>query len=131
MDEPTTLPDPGPNPAPAFPEEPSPLPTSGPGEDTTAIVRAALDESAERHRAVLARLRDAILAAEPALPPELVQGDTLEALEANAESARQAVRRIREAVAREAPQVPAGAPGRTVTQPLSAWEKIRAGVARL
>ncbi len=127
MDEQTT--------APAN-SQPDPEPgVSGPdgrqGQGAAADLRAELDASAARQAALLARLREAVLAAEPALPPELVHGATLEELEANAEAARAAVRHVRAAVASEAPPVPAGAPGRVAPQPLSPWEKIRAGMARL
>ena len=116
MDEQTT--------APANPQsdpEPGESGLSGQeGQGAAADLQAELDA-----------LREAVLAAEPALPPELVHGATLEELEANAEAARAAVRHVRAAVASEAPPVPAGAPGRVSPQPLSPWEKIRAGMARL
>ncbi|MCC6387584.1 MAG: hypothetical protein IT302_09390 [Dehalococcoidia bacterium] len=107
---------------------PAPEPDPEPGDD---MLQAALDDSAAREQALLARLRDAILASDPALPPDLVHGATLEELEANTALARAAVRRIRAALAVEAPAVPAGAPGRAAPVAASPWEKIRAGIARL
>ncbi len=40
-------------------------------------LRADLDAERAAHRAAVARYREAVLAAEPALPPELVTGDSL------------------------------------------------------
>ena len=108
--------------------EPDPQPDVEPRLD---MLQAALDDSAARQQALLARLRDAILASDPALPPGLVHGATLEELEANTALARAAVTRIRAALAAEAPAVPAGAPGRAAPVAASPWEKIRAGIARL
>jgi len=115
-------------PSPALEVDPPPQPHAEPGYD---MLQAALDDFAAREQALLARLRDAILASDPALPPDLVHGATLEELEANAALARAAVRRIRAALAAEAPAVPAGAPGRAAPVAASPWEKIRAGIARL
>ncbi len=86
-------------------------------------------------RQAVARYRDALLAAEPDLPPDLVQGETLEEVEAAAEAARGAVARIRERLhereAGERPRgFPVGAPARGVerSRPMSAQEKIAAGL---
>lgn len=82
-------------------------------------------------RVLLDRVRELMLASEPAIAPELLAGETLEELEASFAAARETVRRVREAVQREGPAVPAGAPGRTPPAPLSAFEKIRAGLSRI
>ena len=115
---------PAPQPVPVPEHEPDP-------ELRLDMLQAALDDSAARQQALLARLRDAILASDPALPSGLVHGATLEELEANTALARAAVTRIRAALAAEAPAVPAGAPGRAAPVAASPWEKIRAGIARL
>ena len=112
--------------------QPVPVPEHEPDPELRLDMRqAALDDSAARQQALLARLRDAILASDPALPPGLVHGATLEELEANTALARAAVTRIRAALAAEAPAVSAGAPGRAAPVAASPWEKIRAGIARL
>ena len=87
-------------------------------------------------RQAVSRFRDALLAAEPDLPPDLVQGETLEEVEAAAAAARQAVQRIRERVATERPRgFPVGAPARSSErghargrEGLSAHKKIAAGL---
>ena len=84
-----------------------------------ARLRAELDDArggleAERaaRRAAVARYREAVLAAEPALPPELVASDSLDEVDASAEAARRAVERIRERLAAEA-----GTPPRAASRP--------------
>lgn len=106
---------------------------AGPGEGhggpgTTVPGEASLrDENA----ALLARLREALAATDPALDPALLAGDTLAEVERSYEAAREVLTRMREAVRRETASVPAGAPGRAVTLPGTPLEKIRAGLARL
>src|SRR5690606_9660154 len=91
-------------------------------DDGTSALEAALAE-AQREvtrqrnltRQAVARFREAILAAEPDLPPDLVHGESLEEVEATAAAAREAVARIRERVASERHRAfPVGAPARTV-----------------
>ena len=106
-------------------------------------VAARLDGFASEHEALVAaneaarralagRLRESFLASDPALDPEMVQGETLEELEASFASAQAVVAKVREAVRREQVQrVPIGAPGRTRTGPASPLEKIRLGLAGL
>lgn len=87
---------------------------------------------AAAYAAALDRLRAAYLAAEPALQPAMLAGDTLEELEANHAAALAALAAVRAAVAREAAMAPAGgAPGRVAVSPATAIEKIRDGLARL
>ena len=98
--------------------------------------RGVDSERAARGEAV-ARYRDAVLAANPALPPELVTGDTLEAVDASLDEARRAVAQIRERLAQEDAEAasrgfPAGAPGRLQPDPgaMSPTEKIAYGLER-
>jgi len=80
---------------------------------------------------LLARLREVWLANDPAIPAEMVTGDTLEELEASLAAARELAGRVREQVRREsAMAVPAGAPGRLPAAPATPLEKIRAGLVR-
>lgn len=106
-------------------------------------VSARLDGSASEYEALVAaneaarralagRLRESFLASDPALDPEMVQGETLDELEASFASAQAVVAKVREAVRREQVQrVPIGAPGRTRSGPSSPLEKIRLGLAGL
>jgi len=88
-------------------------------------------------RQAVGRYREALLAAEPELPPDLVRGESIEEIDTAAESARAAVQRIREAVVAEQGwggvqrSFPTGAPARTATLDrgrLSAHQKIAAGL---
>ncbi len=79
--------------------------------------RAALEAERAAHRAAVARYREALLAADATLPPELVAGDDLDAVDASVEAARRAVAQIRERLARETGEAatrgfPTGAPAR-------------------
>lgn len=65
-------------------------------------MRRELKSQRASARAALERYQRAALAAELELPPELVQGETLEALEGSLEAARKAVARIRERLAASA-----------------------------
>ena len=121
------------------------MPPGGAAEAELARLRAELDAArgdleAERaaRRAAVARYREAVLAAEPALPPELVAGDSLDEVDASAEGARRAVERIRERLAAEAGDAaargfPAGAPPRADSpagEGMTAAEKIALGLER-
>ncbi len=90
-----------------------------------------LAAAAERESATAVRYREAVLRAEPALPPELLAGDSLEAIDRTAEAARAVVERVRERIAQDA-RVPAGAPPRRApdTSGMTAEEKIRAGLSQ-
>ena len=84
------------------------------------------------NRDLVARYRAALLASDPAIEPELVVGDTADEVEASFAAAQRLVAGIRESVRREqAPSVPAGAPGRATAGPHTAYDKIRAGLARM
>lgn len=98
--------------------------------DITVEANAVDGPPRDERAALLARLREALAAAEPGLDPALLPGETLEELEASYAAARAAVARIREALRREEAAIPAGAPGRQDTAPATAIEKIRAGLAK-
>lgn len=106
-------------------------------ESALAEVQRELARQRTLTRQAVTRYRDALLAAEPDLPPDLVQGDTLEEVEASAASARQAVEHIRERVAMPEPPhgFPVGTPARSSERgharghtSMSAHEKIAAGL---
>jgi hypothetical protein len=105
-----------------------------------ASVEQALVAERARTQSALERYREALLAAEPELPPDLVRGGTLEELETSVDAARRAVARIRERLAAVEPAVtvvpavrgfPIGAPVRGsafAVASMSAAEKIAAGL---
>jgi len=98
-----------------------------------ALAEAQREVARQRNltRQAVARYRDAILAAEPDLPPDLVHGDSLEEIEQSVETARHAVARIRERVAAERPRAfPVGAPERSAPAValMSPQAKIAAGL---
>lgn len=96
--------------------------------------RAAIEAAEQRLRAVTERYRDAVLRAEPALPPELIRGDDVDAIDASVEAAREIVGRVRAQIDTDArtPRVPAGAPPRSApdVSALSAEQKIRLGLSQ-
>ncbi len=109
--------------------------------DSTSAVESALEatrrELEEQRRlalAAVARYREASLAAEPELPPELVSGATVEEVDASLAAARRTVAAIRQRLAEpEAPSMrgfPAGAPARLGggNEGLTAAEKIARGL---
>ena len=107
-------------------------------EDALTQAQQALAAQREATRAALGRYREALLAAEPDLPPDLVAGETLEAVDASVAAARQTVARIRERMsAAAAPGTapsrgfPVGSPSRGApsTRGLSSAEKIAAGLS--
>jgi len=107
-------------------------------ERALAEVQAELDAQRAATRSAVSRYREALLTAEPDLPPDLVAGDTLEALEASVAVARETVARIRARLTSAAPAAsgmgrgfPVGAPARggTSRSALSSAEKIAAGLA--
>ncbi len=132
MAEPTEFevietPEPAPEPSSYYLEELATLVPDLLAERETTIVRQRDDVEA-----LLDRLREAYLAAEPALDAGLLTGDTLLELEASHRAAVALIERVRARVeATSQPSIPAGAPGRLVQLPDSPIEKIRAGLARL
>lgn len=92
----------------------------------------ARTSAAEESRRVAERFRSVLLQTAPEVPPEMVQGDTVEELDRSLTAARQIVARVREQVQTQtAARVPAGSPVRSGVrvESLSAAEKIRLGVA--
>ncbi len=98
---------------------------------------AAAQQELERQRglacAAVARYREAVLANEPDLPPELVRGDSIEDVDASIAAARTMVARVRERVEARRPTergFPAGAPARETSARghLTARQKIAAGL---
>ena len=110
---------------------------AGQASEELARLRSDLDAERAARRAAVARYREAVLAAEPTLPPELVAGDSLADVDASVEAARRAVAQIRERLATEADEAaargfPVGAPGRVEpsVEGMSASEKIALGLER-
>ena len=99
-----------------------------------AVAQRELATERAQTRAAVARYREAVLAAEPELPPELVSGETLEELEGSLESARRAVAQIRERLSVESEGergFPVGAPARgaaPVASSMTPAEKIAYGL---
>lgn len=98
--------------------------------DLNVVIAGEVPAAEVERVAAIARLREALLASEPAIDPALVEGDSLEALEASFASAQAAVSRIREMLRAEmAAAIPAGNTDRRTSIPATALEKIRAGLA--
>jgi chromosome segregation ATPase len=99
-----------------------------------ASLREQLSAAEERMRASAERYRDLVVQTEPALPAELIAGDTIEDIDASVEAARDVVGRVRAHIAAQAQtaRVPVGAPPRSGPDlgALSAEQKIRYGLAR-
>lgn len=99
-----------------------------------AAVERELEAQRAQTRASLGRYREALLAAEPALPPELVSGETLEELEESLAAARRAVAQIRERLSAESEAdirgFPVGAPERRgpSMEGMTSAEKIAYGL---
>ena len=99
-----------------------------------ATLREQLATAEQRMRASAERYRDLVVRTEPALPAELIAGETIEDVDASVAAARDVVGRVRahiEAQAQSA-RVPAGAPQRAAPDlsALSPEQKIRVGLAR-
>ena len=98
-----------------------------------AAARAELERQRGLAAGAVARYREAMLAADPDLPPDLVAGASIEEVDASIEAARAMVARVRERVEARRPQgrgFPAGAPAREpggLTH-LTARQKIAAGL---
>jgi hypothetical protein len=98
-----------------------------------AAARLQLDAERAQTRAAVGRYRDAVLAAEPELPPELVAGETLDEVDGSLDAARRAVAQIRERLTVEEQASGgffAGAPARSGPTSAGMWtaEKIVAGL---
>jgi hypothetical protein len=103
-------------------------------ETDLASMRGLLDEAAQRERDAAARYRDLVLRGEPALPPDLISGDTIAAIDASLAAAREIAGRVRSHIEAQtqAARVPAGAPqrGGPDLSALSPDEKIKYGLAQ-
>jgi hypothetical protein len=102
-----------------------------PADPRLAELQQRIRAEAGERRRLAERLRAALIATEPAIPAEMVTGETVAEVEASFSAAREALRRMREAVRAEAPPVPAGAPGRAARPHATPFEKIRAGIGRI
>jgi hypothetical protein len=98
--------------------------------------------------AAVKRVAEAVRAANPDIPPELITGSNLAEVDASLASARALVEKVKaqlksantlsldgrgkgEGVSAAVPSVPAGAPGRTVDYgDMSPLDKIKAGIRR-
>jgi len=97
-------------------------------------LREQLAEAAQRAQTSAERYRDLVVRTEPALPAELIAGDTIDAVDASVEAARAMVGRVRSHIEAQsqAGRVPAGAPPRSAPDmgALSPEQKIRYGLAQ-
>ena len=99
------------------------------GSEATA---AELSQAKESYKGATVRYLDAVRIANPAIPRDIIGGDTIEGIDASvqkAQSIAESVRASLEAQAKEA-KVPAGAPtrGEISVEGLSPREKIAAGI---
>lgn len=107
-------------------------------DETDAVLETASDETPEGQPpeagdANLTAIRDLVLRAHPDVVPELIEGETVDALIASIEPAQAAYQRLAESMVRSSrPAVPAGGQRPMPVDPdrLSASEKIRRGLAR-
>ncbi len=92
------------------------------------------DSLQARLQAAAGKYREALLAAAPELPEELVSGDSIEEVEEAMERARETVRQVRERLETRAQvgRVPTGSPARGAPDysGLSPVEKIRLGLSQ-
>ena len=98
---------------------------------------AALAETArlkDAEAATVAKYREALLAAHPDIPQDLIQGDSISDLFASVEKGKATVEAVRKSLQSEAAatKVPAGAPtrGAISIEGMSPREKIAAGISR-
>ncbi len=102
--------------------------------DITSM-RSMLDQADKRAIAGAARYRDLAVRSEPALPPDMITGDTIEAVDAALAAARELTGRVRSHIEEQtqAARIPAGAPNRRRAPDVSAMtpeQKIRYGLAQ-
>ncbi|MDP9237166.1 MAG: hypothetical protein M3P30_07175 [Chloroflexota bacterium] len=114
------------------------LAASREGIDATAAdaasLREQLDAAAQREQAAAERYRDLVVRTEPALPAELIAGESVEAVDASVEAARSVVGQVRSHIEAQAQagRVPAGAPPRSGPDlsSMTPEQKIRYGLAQ-
>ena len=103
-------------------------------EADAAAMRTEVEASDGRLREAASRYRELAIRAEPSLPPELIAGDSIDAVEASLETARAIAGRVRSQMEQEtqAARVPAGAPARggADLSALSPEQKIRFGLGQ-
>jgi chromosome segregation ATPase len=101
--------------------------------DATSL-REQLASAEQRLRGSAERYRDLVVRTEPALPAELIAGETIEDVDASVAAARDVVGRVRAHIDAQAQtaRVPAGAPQRSGADvsALSPEQKIRYGLER-
>lgn len=102
-------------------------------EEALAATQRELARQRDLASVAVARYREAVLAAEPDLPPEMVRGESIEDVDASIAAARTMVARVRERVEARRPSergFPAGAPAResSARGHLTARQKIAAGL---
>jgi hypothetical protein len=101
--------------------------------DVVATLQSRLEDLGARSQADAARYRSLVLAHEPELPADLVQGESVDAIEDSLLQARQTVAQVRQHIEHQAQslRVPTGAPVRSApaTADLSPSEKIRLGLS--
>ncbi len=84
----------------------------------------------ENEQELLQRLREALLASDPEVDPDLVTGDSLAELEESFAKAKAVASRLRDVILPQgATRVPAGAPGRVRIAPSTPFQKIREGLS--
>ena len=97
-------------------------------------LRLRLEGAQAREREAAERYRDLVVKTEPALPAELIAGDSVDAVEASVEAARAMVTRVRTHIESQAQagRVPAGSPARSApdVSMLTPEQKIRYGLAQ-
>lgn len=99
-------------------------------EGEAGELRAELALRDTAHRLALERLRAALIASDPAIAPELVSGDSVEAIETTFAAAKAMADRLRDQLRRDqASAIPGGPIHRSPAQPKTPLEKIRAGLA--
>lgn len=102
------------------------------GAGEIEALRTALAEADGQARTAAGRYRELLLASEPSLPSDLVEGDSIAAIDEAAARARQTVARVRQHLEEQAQaqRVPAGSPPRGAPDlsDLSPAEKIRLGL---
>ena len=99
-------------------------------EEVTRL-QQELEASRANEQLAVQKLRAALIAAEPALEESMLEGETLAEVEASYAKARTLLEHLRTELSRHGVQrVPAGAPGRVTRRPITAFEKIRDGLAK-
>jgi hypothetical protein len=95
-------------------------------------LRGQIEEASQREQQAAARYRELMLRAEPALPSDMIAGDSIDAIDAAVIAARDVVGRVRSHIEAQATavRVPVGAPQRAVPDitAMTPQQKIRHGL---